>query len=114
VVRVLLGRLIAHVPTAAHGQALSVRARTRVTTESLLAEIMGPSDAPSLFDWLRRLSCIEQGVEGIIRMTWLARSWTPISAGATRRASATCMSDCSGPTCADCKRRGARAATRLL
>jgi hypothetical protein len=65
VVRVLLERFIQQVPTALHQRALEVCARTRVTSEALLAEVLGAADAPALFAWLRGLSFIEQGPEGL-------------------------------------------------
>jgi hypothetical protein len=36
-----------------------------VTTEALLADVLGTADAPALFVWLRGLSFIEQGPEGL-------------------------------------------------
>ena len=65
VVRVLLERFVQQVPSAAHRRALEVCARTRVTTEALLADVLGPADAPALFAWLRGLSFVEQGAEGL-------------------------------------------------
>jgi hypothetical protein len=65
VVRVLLERFVQQVPSAAHRRALEICARTRVTTEALLAEVLGPADAPALFEWLRGLSFVEQGPEGL-------------------------------------------------
>jgi hypothetical protein len=65
VVRVLVESFVREVPSADHRRALEVCARARVTTQALLAEVIGPSEAPSLFAWLRSLSFIEQGPEGL-------------------------------------------------
>jgi hypothetical protein len=65
VVRALLERFVQQVPSAAHRQALEICARTRVTTEALLADVLGPTEAPMLFAWLRGLSFVEQGPEGL-------------------------------------------------
>ncbi|HEY8491056.1 MAG TPA: ATP-binding protein [Dehalococcoidia bacterium] len=65
VVRVLLERFLAHVPSARHRQALEICAHTRVTTEELLAEALGGTDAGDLFQWLRELSFMEQGRQGL-------------------------------------------------
>lgn len=64
VVQVLLERFVDQVPSAAHRRALEVCARTRVTTQAVLADVIGSADAPALFDWLRGLSFIEQGLDG--------------------------------------------------
>src|SRR5579859_358352 len=64
VVRVLLERFVDQVPSPAHRRALEVCARTRVTTEAVLADVVGAADAPAVFDWLRGLSFIENGLEG--------------------------------------------------
>jgi hypothetical protein len=65
IVRALLERLIRDVPTPAHRRALEVCVLARVTTEELLTDVLGASAAPELFAWLRQLSCIEQGAQGI-------------------------------------------------
>jgi hypothetical protein len=36
-----------------------------MTTEALLDEVLGPAEAPALFEWLRGLSFVEQGPEGL-------------------------------------------------
>jgi hypothetical protein len=36
-----------------------------VTTEGLLADVLGTADAPALFEWLRRVSFVEHGPEGL-------------------------------------------------
>ena len=65
VVRVLLDRFVEQVPSVAHRRALEICARTRVTTETLLAEVLAEDEASELFDWLRGLSFIEEGPEGL-------------------------------------------------
>ena len=65
VVRVLLERFVEGAPGEAQRSALQLCAHVRVTTEALLAEIVGPDAAPELFAWLRGLSFIEEGSEGL-------------------------------------------------
>ena len=65
VVRELLARFVADAPSARHRQALDVCAHARATTEDLLADALGGDDAAELFDWLRGLSFIEQGPDGV-------------------------------------------------
>jgi hypothetical protein len=65
VVRELLGRLIATVPSSRHRRALEVCAQVRVTTEATLGMALEDGDPAELFDWLRGLSFIEQSVEGL-------------------------------------------------
>jgi hypothetical protein len=65
IVRTLLDRFVQQVPSVAHRRALEAAAHARVTTEALLAEVVGESDAPALFAWLRALSFVEQGPQGI-------------------------------------------------
>jgi hypothetical protein len=65
VVRVLLERFIEHVPSRLHWRALAVCAHARVTTEALLADVLGAEAAPALFDWLRELPFVEHGPLGI-------------------------------------------------
>jgi hypothetical protein len=64
VVRVLVEQFIEHPPSPAHREALEACAHTRVTTEALLAEVFGAA-APALFAWLRGLSFIEHGPQGL-------------------------------------------------
>jgi hypothetical protein len=64
IVRELLGRLIATVPTRAHRNALETSAQARVTTEALLA-CTTDGDPHELFEWLRGLSFMEQSAEGL-------------------------------------------------
>lgn len=65
VVRTLLAQLVQKVPGPAHRAALEAVALVRVTTEALLAEMLAIPDAHELFEWLRGLSFIESGREGI-------------------------------------------------
>jgi hypothetical protein len=72
-IQALLERLVQKVPGPAHRTALEACALVRVTTEALLAEMLGlpdPStssgyDAHALFQWLRGLSFIESSSEGL-------------------------------------------------
>ena len=65
VVRVLLDRFVQGVPDAGHRRALQVCAHARVTTEGLLADVLETERAGELFQWLRELSFIEQGPDGL-------------------------------------------------
>jgi hypothetical protein len=65
VVQVLLERFVRQVPSARHRDALQVCAHVRVTTETLLAEVLGEEHATDLFAWLRGLSFVEQGPQGL-------------------------------------------------
>jgi hypothetical protein len=65
VLGVLLERFVADAPSERHRQALEICAHTRVTTEDLLRTALGGEDAGALFEWLRRLSFVEEGVEGV-------------------------------------------------
>lgn len=64
-VHLLVERFMQDVPTPLHRQALEICALARVTTEALLVEVLGEEAAPPLFAWLRGLSFIESGPEGI-------------------------------------------------
>ena len=64
-VRTLLERFVEHVPGARHWRALGVCAHARVTTEALLAGVLGAESAAGAFDWLRGLSFVEQGPAGL-------------------------------------------------
>jgi hypothetical protein len=64
-VRLLVERFVQDAPSPRHRQALEISAHARVTTEALLAEVLGAEDARGLFDWLRGLSFIEQVPEGL-------------------------------------------------
>lgn len=61
----LLRVFVAGVPSERHLSALEVCAHVRVTTEPLLASVLGEEDARMTFAWLRGLSFIEAGPEGL-------------------------------------------------
>jgi hypothetical protein len=65
IVHTLLARMISGAPSAMHRRALELCAHARVTTEALLAAMLDGADAHELFEWLRGLSFIEQGSEGL-------------------------------------------------
>lgn len=65
IVRALLERFIQKVPGPAHRAALEACSLVRALTESLLATMLGTADAHDLFEWLRGLSFIESGVDGL-------------------------------------------------
>jgi hypothetical protein len=65
VLGVLLERFVADVPSERHRQALEVCAHSRVTTEDLLRAALGGEDPGALFEWLRRLSFVEEGPDGL-------------------------------------------------
>lgn len=59
VIKLLLEQFLQRVPGPAHRAALEACALVRVTTESLLAELVALPDAHELFEWLRGLSFIQ-------------------------------------------------------
>jgi hypothetical protein len=61
----LLRRFVEVVPSGLHRRSLEVCALARVTTEALLREALGLEDAHGLFTWLRDLSFVESGPEGV-------------------------------------------------
>ena len=72
VVKTLMERFVQQVPGPAHRTALEACALVRVTTETLLGEMLGmPASGPAsegihtLFEWLRELSFVESSAEGI-------------------------------------------------
>src|SRR5207253_2709616 len=65
VVGALLEQLVQKVPGPAHRTALEACALVRLTTEELLAKILNLPDAHDLFEWLRGLSFIESGRQGL-------------------------------------------------
>ena len=65
IVKALLDRLVSNVPSPAHRTALQACALVRQITESLLSEIIPDSDPHELFEWLRELSIIEVGSNGL-------------------------------------------------
>ncbi|HUY99820.1 MAG TPA: hypothetical protein VMU89_05685 [Thermomicrobiaceae bacterium] len=64
-VRVLLEQLVQKVPGPAHRAALETCALVRLTTEGLLAQVLGLDDAHEMFEWLRGLSFVESGPLGL-------------------------------------------------
>lgn len=72
VIKTLMERFVQQVPGPAHRAALEACALVRVTTETLLGEMLDmPTSGPAsegvhtLFEWLRALSFIESSPEGI-------------------------------------------------
>lgn len=65
VVASLVRRFIEVAPTGRHRRALEVCAIARVTTESLLRDVLDVDDAHELFAWLRDLSFVESGADGV-------------------------------------------------
>jgi hypothetical protein len=61
----LLRRFVEIVPSGRHRRALEVCALTRVTSEALVREVLGLEDAHDVFAWLRELSFVESGPEGV-------------------------------------------------
>lgn len=64
-IQTLLERLIQQVPSPAHRSALELCAIARLTTRSLLGEVLYESDSQELFEWLRGLSFVQCGSRGI-------------------------------------------------
>ncbi len=65
IVKMLLEQFLQKVPGPAHRAALEACALSRVMTEALLSEMLAMPDPHELFDWLRSLSFIESGQEGL-------------------------------------------------
>jgi hypothetical protein len=72
IVKTLLEQFVQKVPSPAHRTALEACALVRTITEALLGEMLGMADSPvasqgvhDLFEWLRGLSFIESGREGL-------------------------------------------------
>ncbi|MBI3977690.1 MAG: ATP-binding protein [Chloroflexi bacterium] len=65
VVKTLLEQFLQKVPGPAHRAALEVCALVHLTTEALLAAILDMPEVHELFDWLRGLSFIESGPQGL-------------------------------------------------
>ncbi len=65
VVKLLLERFIDRAPGPEHRAALEACGMVRVTTEALLSHALQRSDVHDLFQWLRGLSFIEQGPQGL-------------------------------------------------
>jgi hypothetical protein len=64
-VRTLLERFIQEIPADPHRLALEVCAHARITTEALLREVLGLEEVSQIFTWLRNLSFVQEGPEGI-------------------------------------------------
>lgn len=62
---VLMERFIAVEPSPLHRRALEVCALARVTTETMLRDVLELDDAHEVFAWLRRLSFVDAGPEGL-------------------------------------------------
>lgn len=65
IIHLLLQQLVRKVPGPAYRATLEACALVRVMTEPLLAAMLALPDAHDLFDWLRGLSVIEAGPEGL-------------------------------------------------
>lgn len=65
IVRVLLERFVQALPDELCRTALELCAHARVTSETLLADVIGEREAPRVFDWLRDMSFIERGRQGL-------------------------------------------------
>jgi hypothetical protein len=65
VIRTLLQHLVREVPTPTHRMALEAAALLKLTTEPLLAEVLGTPDAHEAFEWLRGLSFVDSGPRGL-------------------------------------------------
>lgn len=65
IVRALLERFVQEVPSPAHRFALEATAMVRQLTEGLLATMLAAPDVHELFTWLRGLSFIDAGRQGI-------------------------------------------------
>jgi len=61
----LLRRFVEIVPSGRHRRALEMCSLARVTTETLLREVLGLDDAHDLFAWLRELAFVDSGPEGV-------------------------------------------------
>ena len=66
VVGALLRRFVDAVPNDLQRRALGVGALARVTTEPLLRAALETEDAHALFEWLRELSVVESGPDGLV------------------------------------------------
>ncbi|HEX6418476.1 MAG TPA: hypothetical protein VFZ77_08260 [Acidimicrobiales bacterium] len=62
----LVRRFVDIVPAGPRRRALEVCALARVTTEALLRDTLGLDDAREAFDWLRGLSFVEAGRDGLV------------------------------------------------
>jgi AAA ATPase domain len=65
VIKTLLERFIQDVPSPIHRMALEACAVVRLTTEALLAQMLDSSEVRDIFEWLRELSFVESGQNGL-------------------------------------------------
>lgn len=65
VLRILLERLVQNIPSVEHRLALEVCVRVWATTEAVLLGVLDVENVRELFEWLRSLSFIEQGPQGL-------------------------------------------------
>lgn len=65
IIKTLIDRFVREVPTPVHRLALESCAQVRLMTEPLLAKMLDISEAHHLFEWLRGLSFVESGPQGI-------------------------------------------------
>jgi hypothetical protein len=65
VIKVLLEQFVQRVPSPAHRAALEACSLVRTLTEGLLSQMLSVPDAHELFEWLRDLSFIESGRNGL-------------------------------------------------
>ena len=65
IVAALVTGFLAGVPSSRHRRALEIVAHARMTTGALLCRILGEPDGHELLGWLRGLSFIESGPEGV-------------------------------------------------
>jgi hypothetical protein len=64
-IRTLVERFVQKVPGPAHRVALEACAMVRVINETLLSELLEIPDAHELFEWMRSVSFIESGPDGL-------------------------------------------------
>lgn len=65
IVKALVERFVAEVPSPAHRVAIDVAALVRTLDEALLAHVLQLRDARRIFEWLRELSFIETRARGV-------------------------------------------------
>jgi hypothetical protein len=65
-VATLLRRFVDVVPVGERRRALEACALSRVTTEALIRDAVGLEDAHQVFEWLRDLSFVETGPDGLV------------------------------------------------
>jgi AAA ATPase domain len=65
IVSALLGQFVGTLPSAEHRKALELCAQVRSTTEGVLTDVLQVSDGHELFEWLRSLSFVESGSQGL-------------------------------------------------